>query len=70
MGFVILVCLFLSSVPLWAQHDKQDQTAVDEAVPPGHNHHKDADHEAGWEGSVAGIDYSEFNHHQIGRAHV
>lgn len=64
MGFVILVCLFLSAVPLWAQHDEHDQTSVHEAVTAGH--HGDEGHQVGWEGSVAGIAYSEFNHHLTG----
>ena len=66
VGFVILVCLFLSAVPLWAQHDEHDQTSVQEAVTTGHEYHGAAGHQAGWEGSVAGIAYSEFNHHLTG----
>jgi len=66
VGFVIMVCLFLSAVPLWAQHDEHGQASVPEAVPTGQEHHGAADHQAGWEGSVAGIAYSEFNHHLSG----
>lgn len=66
VGFAILVCLFLSAVPLWAQLDKHDQTSVHEAVAAGHKHDGAAGSEAGWEGSVAGIAYSEFNHHLTG----
>ena len=67
VGFVILVCLLLSAVPLWAQHDEHGQTSVhEEEVITDHEHHGAADHRAGWEGSVAGIAYSEFNHHLTG----
>jgi len=66
VGLVILVCLFLSAAPLWAQHDEHDQISVHEAVHSSDNHHGAADHRAGWDGSVAGISYSEFNHHLTG----
>ena len=66
LGFVILVCLFLSAMPLWAQHGEHDPTSMHETVPPGHNVHGPDGHHAGWEGSVAGIAYSEFNHHLTG----
>jgi len=66
-GFVILACLCLSAVPLWAQHhDEHDQTSVHEKVINDHQHHGAAGHQAGWEGSIAGIAYSEFNHHLAG----
>jgi putative copper resistance protein D len=66
VGVVILVYLFLSAVPLWAQHNEHDQTSVHEAVITGHEHHGDASHQARWEWSIAGIAYSEFNHHLAG----
>ncbi|MEY4705069.1 MAG: hypothetical protein RL042_1271 [Nitrospirota bacterium] len=66
LGFVVLLGLFLSALPLWAQHDEHAQTSVQEAAPTGHEHHEAAGHQAGWEGSVAGIAYSEFNHHLTG----
>jgi putative copper resistance protein D len=65
MVFVILVGLFMSAVSLWAQLDEHDQTSVHEAVITGHKHHGAAGYQA-WEGSVAGIAYSEFNHHLTG----
>lgn len=66
VGVVILVCLFLSAVPLWAQHNEHDRTSGHEEVMTGHEHHEAVGHQAGWEGSVAGIAYSEFNHHLAG----
>jgi hypothetical protein len=64
--FVFLFCLFLSATPLWAQHDEQNQTSVQQAVSPDHQQHGTVGRQAGWEGSVAGIAYSEFNHHLTG----
>ena len=66
VGVVILVCLFLSAVSLWAQHNEHDRTSGHEEVINGHEHHEAVGHQAGWEGSVAGIAYSEFNHHLAG----
>jgi putative copper resistance protein D len=66
LGFVILVCLFLSAMPLWAQHNEHDQTSLHEEVITGHDHHEAVGRQEGWEGSVAGIAYSEFNHHLAG----
>ena len=66
VGFAILLCLFLSAVPLWAQPDEHGQTSVPEDVSTDHEHHGTVGHQAGWEGSVAGIAYSEFNHHLTG----
>ena len=66
VGFAILLCLFLSAVPLWAQHDEHGQTSVQEEVIIDHEHRGTVDHQAGWEGSIAGIAYSEFNHHLTG----
>lgn len=66
LGFVILVCLFLLAVPLWAQHHEHEQTSVQELVTTGQEHHGAVGRQAGWEGSVAGIAYSEFNHHLTG----
>ena len=65
-GFVLLVFLLLSVVPLWAQHDGHGQSSVHEEVSTDHGHHTAAGLQAGWEGSVAGIAYSEFNHHLSG----
>jgi putative copper resistance protein D len=53
-------------VPLGAQHDEHGQTSVHEVVITDHEHHGAAGYLAGWEGSVAGIAYSEFNHHLSG----
>jgi hypothetical protein len=63
---IVLFCLFLSAAPLWAQHDDQHQTPVQQAVSTDHQHHGTVGHQPGWEGSVAGIAYSEFNHHLSG----
>ena len=66
VGIIVLVCLLLSAVPLWAQHDEHSQAPVHEEVVPGHEHHGAVGSPAGWEGSIAGIAYSEFNHHLTG----
>lgn len=66
MGPAILACLLLSALPLWAQHLGQDRMSVQAAAVHGHEHHGAAEQGAGWEGSVAGIAYSEFNHHLTG----
>jgi putative copper resistance protein D len=63
---IFLFCLFFSATPLWAQHDEQNQSSVQQAVSPDHQHHGTVGQQAGWEGSVAGIAYSEFNHHLSG----
>ncbi|MDE3040801.1 MAG: hypothetical protein KGJ82_09530 [Nitrospirota bacterium] len=67
-GFVVVAFLFLSVVPLWAQpdHDAHDQKLIYESGVSGHGHHGDVGSQAEWEGSVAGIAYSEFNHHLSG----
>jgi len=66
LGFVILVSLSLSAMPLWAQHGEHNPTSMHETVPPGHHVHGPDGHHVGWEGSVAGNAYSEFNHHLTG----
>lgn len=66
VAFLILVSLFLSAVPLWAERDGRNQISVHGAVTTDHEHHGTVGHQAGWEGSVAGIAYSEFNHHLTG----
>lgn len=65
VGFVLLVCFVLSALPLWAQHDASGHAVVTEAAAIDHVHSGAAGHE-GWEGSVAGTAYSEFNHHLTG----
>ena len=63
---VILAYLFLPCLPsLWAQHDQHGQMSP-EAPASGHEHHGAVGDQARWEGSVAGIAYSEFNHHLTG----
>src|SRR5262245_53429989 len=64
--FVILAYLFLPAVPLWAQHDAHGKVSPPEAPVVGHEHHGTIGDQARWEGSVAGIAYSEFNHHLTG----
>src|SRR6185295_19735115 len=64
--FVILAYLFLPCLPLLAQHDQHGQIPAPEASTSGHEHHGAAGDQAKWEGSVAGIAYSEFNHHLTG----
>ena len=66
IGFVILAFLLLSAIPLWAQHDEHSQSSAQEAVSTDHKHHAATGDRAGWEGSVAGAAYSEFNHHLTG----
>lgn len=65
-GFVILLSLLLSGLPLWAQHSGHDQTSVHEEVITDHEYHGVVGTPSGWEGSIAGIAYSEFNHHLTG----
>ena len=65
-GFVLLAFLLLSVVPLWAQHDGHGQSSVHEEVNTDHEDHAATGDRAGWEGSVAGVAYSEFNHHLTG----
>ena len=64
--FVILVFLLLAAVPLWAQHDGHGRSSVQEQVSTDREHHVATGDQAGWEGSVAGVAYSEFNHHLTG----
>ncbi|HSF67057.1 MAG TPA: hypothetical protein VLA67_06455 [Nitrospiraceae bacterium] len=66
VGVTVLVFLLLSAVPLWAQHDGHGQSSVQEQVSTDHEHHAATGDRAAWEGSVAGIAYSEFNHHFTG----
>lgn len=64
-AFVVVSWVFLSAVSLGAEPDMQHQAFAYE-VMPGHEHHGGMDFPAGWEGSLAGIAYSEFNHHLTG----
>ena len=66
VGYVILVFLLMSALPLWAPPDGHGQSPVQERVATGHEHHMAGGDQAGWEGSAAGIAYSEFNHHLTG----
>jgi hypothetical protein len=66
ISFVVLVGRLVSATPLWAQHDQQHQASVQQAVSPDHRHHGTVGDQTRWEGSVAGIAYSEFNHHLTG----
>jgi hypothetical protein len=66
VGFTILVVLLLSAIPLWAQHHEQGQPSAHEEVVTGHEHPTATGSQLGWEGSVAGVAYSEFNHHLTG----
>ncbi len=67
VGLVTLTCLLFSGVPLWAQDYTHDQVSMrTEGVTASHEHHETAGHPLGWEGSVTGIAYSEFNHHLAG----
>ena len=63
---VILAYLFLSAATSWAQHDQHGQISVPEAPTTSHEHHGAVGDQPMWEGSVAGIAYSEFNHHLTG----
>ena len=66
VGFAVLVVILLSVMPLWAQHHEQGQPSAHEEVVLGHEHPTAAGSQLGWEGSVAGVAYSEFNHHLTG----
>ena len=64
---VFLVLLVLSALPLWAQHDAHGQPfGTRRGQPRPRTSCWLQVIEAGWEGSVAGIAYSEFNHHFTG----
>ena len=65
-GVRLLLSLLLSGLPLWAQHSGHDQASVHEKVITDHEYHGDVCSPSGWEGSIAGIAYSEFNHHLTG----
>jgi hypothetical protein len=66
VGFVILAFLLLSALPLWAQHDEQGLSSMHEEAITDHDHHGVMGQPAGWDGSISGIAYSEFNHHLTG----
>ena len=66
VGILVLACLLLTALPLRAQHDQQGQAPAHEEVVTGHEHHMAVGSPDGWEGSIAGIAYSEFNHHLTG----
>jgi len=66
VGIIVLVCVLLSAIPLWAQHDEHGPTSMHEEVVTGYEHHGTVGSPTGWEGSIAGIAYSEFNHHLTG----
>jgi hypothetical protein len=65
-SFVVLFCLLLLATPLWGQYDEHGLTAVQQATNLDSAHQETVSHQAGWEGSSAGIAYSEFNHHVTG----
>lgn len=58
--------LILNLVPLYAQHGGETQVGHHEAAVVGHDHHAIEALSDGWEGSAAGIAYSERNHHIAG----
>ena len=61
---LVIAFLGLDGALLFAQHSEPDhESAADVSAPHGHDHHASAD---GWEGSKAGVAYSEFNHHLAG----
>ena len=66
MGFVILVCLFLSACRYGRSMMDMIRHRCMKRSSPATNIVGLLDHQAGWEGSVAGIAYSEFNHHLTG----
>lgn len=66
VALVILTYLFLSAAPIWAQHDQHSQISSPEVPTTGHQRHGAVGDQPMWEGSVAGIAYSEFNHHLTG----
>lgn len=55
--------LFLGPIPLQAQHGG---TSLDQSTKGGHDQHAIQAALQGWEGSSAGIAYSERNHHVAG----
>jgi putative copper resistance protein D len=58
--------LIVDLVPLYAQHGGQAQVGHYEAAVVDHDHHAGEAVSDGWEGSAAGIAYSERNHHIAG----
>ena len=65
-GFVILVCLLLLAVRYGRSMINMAKSRYTRWPTTGHEHHGAAGHQAGWEGCVAGIAYSEFHHHLTG----
>ena len=61
---LVIAFLGLDGTSLFAQHNEPGhEVAADASAQHGHDHHASAD---GWEGSKAGVAYSEFNHHLAG----
>lgn len=58
--------LFLDLMPLYAQHWGEAEVGHHEAAVVGHDHHTGEAVSDAWEGSRAGIAYSERNHHIAG----
>jgi hypothetical protein len=58
--------LILDLMPLYAQHEGEAQVGHLEAAVIGHDHHAGNAVSDVWEGSAAGIAYSERNHHIAG----
>ncbi len=66
-GTLIVLLLGLDGALLFAQHGEPGHEMAAEALPEhGRDHHGSAPASGGWEGSKAGVAYSEFNHHLAG----
>jgi hypothetical protein len=74
-AIVMVVCalslaagvLGLDGTLLFAQHGESGhEMSAGESPDPGHDHHALALSPGSWEGSQAGVAYSEFNHHLAG----
>ena len=63
----VVAFLGLSGAYGFAQHaESGHETAVEDSPEHEHGHHMSVSSPDGWEGSAAGMAYSEFNHHLAG----
>ena len=64
---LVVLLLGLDGLPLFAQHGESGHdVAAGLSLEHGHDHHALTLSVDGWEGSQAGVAYSEFNHHLAG----
>ncbi|MDP3091481.1 MAG: hypothetical protein Q8N04_12435 [Nitrospira sp.] len=64
---LVVLLLGLDGAPIFAQHGESGHdVAAGLSLEHGHDHHGSISTSDGWEGSQAGVAYSEFNHHLAG----